>query len=134
MFGSNNASNSQALALYLLHQAVEAFAKSPVRLVEWKLKTVNSETNRERDCVFKTLEIKGFFNFTSNGVFETGCWFTFILHLVMDGRKGHNNAMNFLVGQCGSTVVFCTATQPLLHAVDAKKGGCKAAYGFTDDE
>lgn len=36
-----------------------------------------------------------------------------------------NNAMNFLVGQCGSTVVFCTATQPLLHAVDAKKGAAR---------
>lgn len=36
-----------------------------------------------------------------------------------------NNAMNFLVGQCGSTVVFCTATQPLLHAVDVKKGAAR---------
>ncbi len=33
-----------------------------------------------------------------------------------------NNAMNFLVGQCGSTVVLCTATQPLLDRVDAEKG------------
>ncbi|MDH4162715.1 MAG: CRISPR-associated helicase Cas3' [Nitrospirota bacterium] len=33
-----------------------------------------------------------------------------------------NNAVNFLVSQCGSTVVFCSATQPLLHKVDAKKG------------
>lgn len=33
-----------------------------------------------------------------------------------------NNAINFLVGQCGSTVVFCTATQPLLDEVDARKG------------
>lgn len=36
-----------------------------------------------------------------------------------------NNAMNFLVGQCGSTVVFCTATQPLLHAVNVKKGAAR---------
>jgi CRISPR-associated endonuclease/helicase Cas3 len=33
-----------------------------------------------------------------------------------------NNAVNFLVEQCGSSVVLCTATQPLLHEVDAKKG------------
>lgn len=33
-----------------------------------------------------------------------------------------NNAMNFLVEQCGSTVVLCTATQPLLDQVDANKG------------
>jgi CRISPR-associated endonuclease/helicase Cas3 len=33
-----------------------------------------------------------------------------------------NNGMNFLVEQCGSTVVLCTATQPLLHCVDPKKG------------
>ena len=33
-----------------------------------------------------------------------------------------NNAMNFLVEQCGSTVVLCTATQPLLHQVDPRKG------------
>lgn len=36
-----------------------------------------------------------------------------------------NNAANFLVRQCGSTVVFCTATQPLLHAVDPKKGAAR---------
>jgi len=36
-----------------------------------------------------------------------------------------NNAINFLVGQCGSTVVFCTATQPLLHEVDPKKGAVR---------
>ncbi|NTW88375.1 MAG: CRISPR-associated helicase Cas3' [Desulfobulbaceae bacterium] len=36
-----------------------------------------------------------------------------------------NNAINFLVSQCGSTVVFCTATQPLLDQVDAKKGAAK---------
>ncbi|HOI75277.1 MAG TPA: CRISPR-associated endonuclease Cas3'' [Syntrophales bacterium] len=33
-----------------------------------------------------------------------------------------NNAINFLVDQCGSTVVLCTATQPLLGTVDKKKG------------
>jgi CRISPR-associated endonuclease/helicase Cas3 len=33
-----------------------------------------------------------------------------------------NNAINFLVEQCGSTVVLCTATQPLLDEVDLNKG------------
>lgn len=33
-----------------------------------------------------------------------------------------NNAINFLVRQCGSTVVFCTATQPILDKVDKDKG------------
>ena len=33
-----------------------------------------------------------------------------------------NNAMNFLREQCGSSVVLCTATQPLLHQVDKKQG------------
>lgn len=32
------------------------------------------------------------------------------------------NAINFLVEQCGSTVVLCTASQPLLDQVNAKKG------------
>lgn len=36
-----------------------------------------------------------------------------------------NNAVNFLVGQCGSTVVFCTATQPLLDKVDAHRGAAR---------
>jgi CRISPR-associated endonuclease/helicase Cas3 len=36
-----------------------------------------------------------------------------------------NNAMNFLVWQCGSTVVFCTATQPLLDQVDPAKGAAR---------
>lgn len=36
-----------------------------------------------------------------------------------------NNAVNFFVKQCGSTVVFCTATQPLLDQVDASKGMAK---------
>ncbi|MBF8274945.1 MAG: CRISPR-associated protein Cas3 [Candidatus Brocadiaceae bacterium] len=33
-----------------------------------------------------------------------------------------NNTINFLVKQCESTVVFCTATQPLLNEVDVRKG------------
>jgi CRISPR-associated endonuclease/helicase Cas3 len=33
-----------------------------------------------------------------------------------------NNAINFLTNLCSSTVVFCTATQPLLHGVDPVKG------------
>jgi CRISPR-associated endonuclease/helicase Cas3 len=33
-----------------------------------------------------------------------------------------NNAMNFLTRVCGSSVVLCTATQPLLHDVDKAKG------------
>jgi CRISPR-associated endonuclease/helicase Cas3 len=33
-----------------------------------------------------------------------------------------NNAINFLREQCGSSVVLCTATQPLLHLVDESKG------------
>lgn len=39
-----------------------------------------------------------------------------------------NNAVNFLVDHCGSSVVFCTATQPLLgdaSSLDAKKGVAK---------
>jgi CRISPR-associated endonuclease/helicase Cas3 len=40
------------------------------------------------------------------------------------------NAMNFLVEHCGSTVVLCTATQPLLNLVDPKKG----ALRFTKDD
>lgn len=35
------------------------------------------------------------------------------------------NAMNFLVDHCGSTVVLCTATQPLLDRVDRSKGAIK---------
>ena len=33
-----------------------------------------------------------------------------------------NNAMNFLTRVCGSAVVLCSATQPLLHDVDKAKG------------
>ncbi len=40
-----------------------------------------------------------------------------------------NNAMNFLVEHCGSTVVMCTATQPLLAEVDASKGALRLAAG-----
>lgn len=32
------------------------------------------------------------------------------------------NAMNFIVEHCGSTALLCTATQPLLHELDGKKG------------
>jgi CRISPR-associated endonuclease/helicase Cas3 len=38
-----------------------------------------------------------------------------------------NNAINFLVEQCNSTVVLCTATQPLLHKVSAEKGAIRLA-------
>lgn len=40
-----------------------------------------------------------------------------------------NNAMNFLVEQCGSTVVLCTATQPLLGQVDEQKGAIRVTAG-----
>ncbi len=36
-----------------------------------------------------------------------------------------NNAINFLVDHCGSTVVLCTATQPLLGKVNQNKGALK---------
>jgi len=36
-----------------------------------------------------------------------------------------NNAMNYLADFCGSTVVLCTATQPLLDQVDARKGAIR---------
>jgi CRISPR-associated endonuclease/helicase Cas3 len=36
-----------------------------------------------------------------------------------------NNAINFLVEQCNSTVVLCTATQPLLHKVNAARGALR---------
>lgn len=41
-----------------------------------------------------------------------------------------NNAINFLSGQCGSTVLFCTATQPLLNEVDAQKGAVKLSKSY----
>lgn len=36
-----------------------------------------------------------------------------------------NNAINFLVEHCSSSVVLCTATQPLLNAVDPQKGAAR---------
>jgi CRISPR-associated endonuclease/helicase Cas3 len=38
-----------------------------------------------------------------------------------------NNAINFLTTHCNSTVVLCTATQPLLHAVAKDKGAIRLA-------
>lgn len=38
-----------------------------------------------------------------------------------------NNAINFLAEQCNSTIVLCTATQPLLHKVRAEKGAIRLA-------
>jgi CRISPR-associated endonuclease/helicase Cas3 len=38
-----------------------------------------------------------------------------------------NNALNFLVRNCGSTVLLCTATQPLLNTVDGKQGALDLA-------
>ncbi len=38
-----------------------------------------------------------------------------------------NNAINFLAEQCNSTIVLCTATQPLLHQVSANKGAIRLA-------
>lgn len=40
-----------------------------------------------------------------------------------------NNAINFLVDQCGSTVVLCTATQPLLDQVNVEKGALRIPAG-----
>jgi CRISPR-associated endonuclease/helicase Cas3 len=42
-----------------------------------------------------------------------------------------NNAINFLVENCGCSVVLCTATQPLLNGVDATKGS--AAFAASDE-
>jgi len=38
-----------------------------------------------------------------------------------------SNALNFLVEQAGSSVVLCTATQPLLHEIDAQLGAVRLA-------
>lgn len=38
-----------------------------------------------------------------------------------------NNAINFLAGQCNSTVMLCTATQPLLHKVPEDRGAARLA-------
>ncbi len=38
-----------------------------------------------------------------------------------------NNAVNYLVRECGSTVLLCTATQPQLHMVDEKHGALRLA-------
>lgn len=40
-----------------------------------------------------------------------------------------NNAINFLAEQCNSTVVLCTATQPLLNVVDPQYGAIRLAAG-----
>lgn len=40
-----------------------------------------------------------------------------------------NNAINYLADFCGSTVVLCTATQPLLNHVDAHKGAIRIPDG-----
>lgn len=40
-----------------------------------------------------------------------------------------NNAIQFLTEQCGSTVVLCTATQPLFDIVDKKKGALRIPEG-----
>ena len=40
-----------------------------------------------------------------------------------------NNAINFLVEHCGSSVVLCTATQPLLNAVEPQKGAARFLPG-----
>ena len=44
-----------------------------------------------------------------------------------------NNAVNFLVEQCGASVVLCTATQPLLHQVDKRKGAMKQGTELMPD-
>ncbi|CAD6532328.1 hypothetical protein LMG28727_02922 [Paraburkholderia kirstenboschensis] len=38
-----------------------------------------------------------------------------------------SNAINFLVEQCNSTVLLCTATQPLLDKVDPEKGAVRVS-------
>ena len=44
-----------------------------------------------------------------------------------------NNAVNFLVEQCGASVVLCTATQPLLDRVDKSKGAMKPCTELMPD-
>jgi CRISPR-associated endonuclease/helicase Cas3 len=39
-----------------------------------------------------------------------------------------NNAVNFLATHCDSTVLLCTATQPLLHQVAKDKGALRLAF------
>jgi len=41
-----------------------------------------------------------------------------------------NNAINFLTDLCFSTVIFCTATQPLLHGVEPSKGVVPYSYAM----
>jgi CRISPR-associated endonuclease/helicase Cas3 len=41
-----------------------------------------------------------------------------------------NNAINFLAEHCNTTVVLCTATQPLLHKVSAEKGAIRLAPAY----
>lgn len=38
-----------------------------------------------------------------------------------------NNAVNFLAEHCNSTVLLCTATQPLLHSVSLERGAVRLA-------
>ncbi len=42
-----------------------------------------------------------------------------------------NNAVNFLAEQCNSTVVLCTATQPLLERVACQKGAIRLSSGHS---
>jgi CRISPR-associated endonuclease/helicase Cas3 len=44
-----------------------------------------------------------------------------------------NNCINFLVDHCTSTVVLCTATQPLLNAVDPQKGAARVSGELISD-
>jgi CRISPR-associated endonuclease/helicase Cas3 len=45
-----------------------------------------------------------------------------------------NNAINFLVNNCGSSVLLCTATQPCLHRVDPGKGSIELSKDPKDSE
>jgi CRISPR-associated endonuclease/helicase Cas3 len=44
-----------------------------------------------------------------------------------------NNAVNFLVEQCGASVVLCTATQPLLHRIEKSKGAMNKGLELMPD-